>query len=462
MRCTLLGHASLLIQAGDTHVLMDPVFFDPFEGAMVSCPRREVHVDRLPRPDAIVVSHAHWDHFDPRSLSQVPRETPIFCANHRGLALAIAQLGFESVEVVKSFEPHRIGDLELVPTLSRYDDELGIIFRHGGVSLWNQVDTIVTQDTCVDVLTFLGGSLDAAIVSYNPLLEYAETWVSEDAFPQDRYERLLEMALATHARLIVPGSSGQRFEGPDEWLNPRVFPVSTARFLEDLRAVAPEQAAVALVPGEALRLEAGGFDVEATEFASVLEGDTAAITFSPEASPVPPLTDPNRRRYSPVEIRARLEETVGRLNEAMRLALSPTLRGPLRHLWDRRSSLMLEFVTPGETLYWTLARWAPAARWEAGRHPEPDYAFSFLGSEILEVLDGEDPQDKLCYCRRRIGPNRASPFRLGALDPARLFDVDLYLTIDEEYNWHPLNLLADLWPPLSWEQSDARPVFPRC
>ena len=49
MKITLLGHASVLVELAGTTCLMDPVFFDPFEeGAVVSCPQRTTHPERLP------------------------------------------------------------------------------------------------------------------------------------------------------------------------------------------------------------------------------------------------------------------------------------------------------------------------------------------------------------------------------------------------------------------------------
>lgn len=49
MRVTLLGHASVLVEMGPMKILMDPVLQDPFEdGLVVSCPKREIDIDRLP------------------------------------------------------------------------------------------------------------------------------------------------------------------------------------------------------------------------------------------------------------------------------------------------------------------------------------------------------------------------------------------------------------------------------
>ncbi len=60
MRVTLLGHAALLVEMGPMTILMDPVLQDPFEdGIVVSCPKREIDVQRLPPVDVIILSHRH-------------------------------------------------------------------------------------------------------------------------------------------------------------------------------------------------------------------------------------------------------------------------------------------------------------------------------------------------------------------------------------------------------------------
>lgn len=50
MRVALLGHASILAGLGPMTILMDPVLQDPFEnGAVVSCPSRDIRLQTLPR-----------------------------------------------------------------------------------------------------------------------------------------------------------------------------------------------------------------------------------------------------------------------------------------------------------------------------------------------------------------------------------------------------------------------------
>jgi Predicted Zn-dependent hydrolases of the beta-lactamase fold len=79
-KITLIGHAAILVEMRGATWLMDPVFNDPFEeGAVVSCPKRKVYLDRMPKPHILIISHRHPDHFDIPSLAQVLRDCDAIC-----------------------------------------------------------------------------------------------------------------------------------------------------------------------------------------------------------------------------------------------------------------------------------------------------------------------------------------------------------------------------------------------
>ena len=75
---TFIGHATLLLQFGDVHILTDPNF-DPKLGRFL--PRVAppgVMMAELPRIDAILLTHAHADHLSFRSLRALPKDIPVF------------------------------------------------------------------------------------------------------------------------------------------------------------------------------------------------------------------------------------------------------------------------------------------------------------------------------------------------------------------------------------------------
>jgi L-ascorbate metabolism protein UlaG (beta-lactamase superfamily) len=447
MKITLLGHASLLVEGEGATLLMDPVFFDPFENELtVSCPAREVFPEKLPPIDGVILSHGHADHFDQRSMMELPRNITVYLPRDPELASALGALGFSRLQPMEPGVPFKVGGLQILPTGSRDDDEVGAVFSDSTGSSWNQVDTATDHTMARNVFEHLGKPLDVVLCPFNPILEYGELWTSEEAFPTERYERLLEAAISSHAHTIVPSSSGQRLEGRMEWANPRTFPVSRERFIQDLQQVAPELAGLLLNPGEGIELNDGTVKTITSPCARTLQDDTHRIHFDPVAHPAPPLVDTNPLQFSEEAMAATLAHVMEEvLPTQLNAQLTPRLTGPLRTLWDRRASLQLEVVFPGSEQRWHVSSWSPRATLQAGAHSDPDYAFRYIASEIYGHLQGRfniQEQGSL-RARRRApsAPNAGEAFRFSSLDPARLFGEDLYNVVDATFFWHPLHLL---------------------
>jgi L-ascorbate metabolism protein UlaG (beta-lactamase superfamily) len=86
-----LGHSTVLMNFLGVRVLTDPVFSErvgPGVSSLVLGPRRYVQPALRPRdfaaPDVIVLSHAHFDHFDGASLRKFARSTPVITARSTG------------------------------------------------------------------------------------------------------------------------------------------------------------------------------------------------------------------------------------------------------------------------------------------------------------------------------------------------------------------------------------------
>ena len=115
-RVTFLGHASTVIEMDGVRLVTDPVL------------RRLVGplYRRVPRPldgplkdpDAILISHLHLDHYDPRSLRLFRRDTPVLAPVGAGLSLRWR--GFKDIHEVSPGERVRIGPLEVVGTDAKH------------------------------------------------------------------------------------------------------------------------------------------------------------------------------------------------------------------------------------------------------------------------------------------------------------------------------------------------------
>lgn len=76
-RVTYIGHASHLVQIGGLNVLLDPVYSDRVSPVSFAGPKRinppGIAFDALPKIDAILVSHNHYDHLDVVTLERLWR-----------------------------------------------------------------------------------------------------------------------------------------------------------------------------------------------------------------------------------------------------------------------------------------------------------------------------------------------------------------------------------------------------
>jgi L-ascorbate metabolism protein UlaG (beta-lactamase superfamily) len=92
LRATIVGHASVLIQAGGLNVLTDPVWSDRASPVPFAGPRRVIApgiaFEALPEIDAVLLSHNHYDHMDMATLRRLS-------ATHR--PLVVTPLGNDAI-----------------------------------------------------------------------------------------------------------------------------------------------------------------------------------------------------------------------------------------------------------------------------------------------------------------------------------------------------------------------------
>lgn len=75
MRVTMVGHATLLLQTAGMNILFDPVWSDRASPFSFIGPKRRnppgIRFENLPKIDAVLVSHNHYDHLDLPTLKRL-------------------------------------------------------------------------------------------------------------------------------------------------------------------------------------------------------------------------------------------------------------------------------------------------------------------------------------------------------------------------------------------------------
>lgn len=112
---TWLGHASFLLRTGGKSILTDPFLSDwasPFPGFG---PKRYVPpgitLGALPRVDALVISHNHYDHLDARTVEALPGRERIAAFVPAGLGTFFRSRGYREVHELGWEASARLGEI---------------------------------------------------------------------------------------------------------------------------------------------------------------------------------------------------------------------------------------------------------------------------------------------------------------------------------------------------------------
>jgi len=249
-RLTFVGHSTVLIEAGGARLLTDPLL----RGGLLGLLRRRhppVDPDSLGRIDAILISHAHHDHLDPRSLRSlpgvplvVPRGSAALLRRERrevselapGESLEIA--GVEINAVPAAHPGRRMGS-------GRPSDALGYLVE-ANPRVYFAGDTDLFEE-----MGSMGEGLDAALLPVSGWGPRLGPW------------HLNPRTAAEALRLLRP-----RVAVPIHWGTytpigaPRLWPWLHTdpphRFAEHARRIAPETEVRVLAPGERTELEPRG------------------------------------------------------------------------------------------------------------------------------------------------------------------------------------------------------------
>jgi hypothetical protein len=263
LRISILGHASVLIEAGEhrpTRVVIDPVFAQTIGSETLRFyPARELDAAEITRDiAALVVTHAHLDHFHPATLAHFSRRTPLLLPPDEWLLAQARQLGFETIVPLGAFHHYALPDLRLTITPSEFEaPELGLVAESGASSYWHMSDAIVAREVGAQLRRQLG-PLSLVSVKFQPIRTVIGHQRGLSALVLDRDELVegFEAACAAEPSAIFPYSFGFAFNGEHSWANRHLGPYSAPEVSRLLaRRLQGASAVMTVEPGDLLEIE---------------------------------------------------------------------------------------------------------------------------------------------------------------------------------------------------------------
>ncbi len=203
---TRIVHASLILEMRGTRVVVDPWF----ESGWMIRQQEPLGLtpDGLPSFAAVLVTHRHHDHFDPRALRRLAATVPEVIARPE-LHARLARLGFRRVTDLGWWDRTRVGDMDITAVPARHGvPENGYVLAAGGVTAYVAGDTRY-YDELVDVATVFP-ALDVAVLPVGGLrlLGFPREMGPGDA---------ARAAAVLGARRLIPMGYGEEGAFPLRW-----------------------------------------------------------------------------------------------------------------------------------------------------------------------------------------------------------------------------------------------------
>ncbi|GAA3927629.1 MBL fold metallo-hydrolase [Microbacterium soli] len=193
---TRVAHSCHLIQIGDRTILTDPwfserVFYHPGEPVALT-------PETLPRLDAVLISHEHYDHCDLRAFRGYrDHDVPMIVAGP--VARRARRAGFTDITPLDAWQSAQIGDITVhaAPGLHGVH-EVTFIIEAGGRSVYFAGDTLLTPDLLT--LSDRHGTFDVALLPINGLT----IRTARNRQVVMNADEAAELAAALHPKLVVP------------------------------------------------------------------------------------------------------------------------------------------------------------------------------------------------------------------------------------------------------------------
>ncbi|WP_410814017.1 MBL fold metallo-hydrolase [Micromonospora sp. 067-2] len=239
------GHASALVEIEGYRVLIDPVWSERCSPSALVGPRRlhepPVRLDELPKIDAILISHDHYDHLDMTTVRElVARQSAPFLVP-LGVGAHLDHWGVPADRIIELdwSESHRIGGLAVTATPAQHFSGRGL--RRDG-TLWSSWvisgahrKVFYTGDSgYFDGYAAIGEQHGPFDVTLMQIGAYDRAWPTIHMFPEEAVTAHLDL----RGGLLIPVHWGTFNLALHDWSEPvnRLWAEAKAR---DVRLAVP-------------------------------------------------------------------------------------------------------------------------------------------------------------------------------------------------------------------------------
>jgi L-ascorbate metabolism protein UlaG (beta-lactamase superfamily) len=294
-------HAGYVFECDGTRIAFDTIFENPFSRNCHAFPDVRFDHEQIRRQhfDAVFISHFHDDHCSLESLDLLDRATPlyIYCIFDE-LFDMVRQLGFTHVQPLRLNVPVEVGPFQVVPR-EAMDADVDSMFqvKAAGLNVLNVVDSWIDDDTLAQLVQ--DGPWDMVLWPFQTMREIEVLAPSRAAAaPPALPEEWIPQLRALGPRYIVP-SSCQFLQEPWSWYNRAFFPISHARFAQEVSKALPGAQVLRLNPSASVLLDATSLR-PAPPLGWVQPVGEQDVDYEYEGNAAPPGTSDIARRFAPL------------------------------------------------------------------------------------------------------------------------------------------------------------------
>lgn len=211
MKVTYIGHATLLLEIGGASILTDPNFDAKLGRVLPRVSPPGIALEKLPKLDALLLTHAHADHLSFDSLERLPRQIPLFAPPV--VAKWLRRLGFDHAVELPPGGAATVADVTIHAASAthrgnrygydRWRSDANMYLLDAGETIFFAGDTALVEDTHGLVERTLwerGRELDLALLP----IGWAPWWKPGFRKGHLTHEDALTLFERLRARTLVP------------------------------------------------------------------------------------------------------------------------------------------------------------------------------------------------------------------------------------------------------------------